>query len=226
MHPLGVPLTICPIQTASVLTSQPYPKWRFWFIDNPDRQFGNGSAWTQTQTWRDSLELLLTLTATKSQTKYLTYKTKNHWSMVDANFQNRAGSVLLSIMPMKVACTSFINVSNQSPLRYPLMHVQTSLTLRWLSFSTWVREYVTLSFDDKGGQYITKRQWHSKVNYLRLTVGYLNATIMRNTLKLELKRGSNGSSKSRQIRQVDRYWYRFHPLQYSWSVCWTYLELN
>jgi hypothetical protein len=224
MDPQAVLRPNHPIQTHLVFTSEPYTKWRFGLIANLDYQFGNNSIWTRTQIWPDSQELLLTLTATNSQIKYLTYKNKNHSSTVDADFQNLAGSVSLSLMLMKVACTVFMNVCNQSPLRYPLMQVQTSLTLHWLSFSTRGREYVTLSLDYKGGQYITKRQWHSKVNNLRLTVGYLDATRIRHTHNPELKRGSNWSTKSRQIPHVDRYRYRFGPLQCRKSVCLTYLE--
>jgi len=44
------------------------------------------------------------------------------------------------------------------------------------------------------------RQWHTKVNILRLAVGYLNATIKRVTRNTELEIGTNGSSKSRQTR--------------------------
>ena len=40
---------------------QPYPSVQFGFIDDPDRQFGNGSVWTRTQTRSDGPEPLLTL---------------------------------------------------------------------------------------------------------------------------------------------------------------------
>jgi len=39
----------------------PYPSGQFGFIDDPDRQFGNGSVWTRTRTRSDGPELLLTL---------------------------------------------------------------------------------------------------------------------------------------------------------------------
>ena len=39
---------------------EPYPSGQFGFIDDPDRQFGNGSLWTQTQTQGDGPEPLLT----------------------------------------------------------------------------------------------------------------------------------------------------------------------
>jgi hypothetical protein len=40
---------------------EPYPSGQFGFIDDPDRQFGNGSVWTRTQTRSDGPEPLLTL---------------------------------------------------------------------------------------------------------------------------------------------------------------------
>jgi hypothetical protein len=61
MDPLGDPLTTRPIQTGWEFTIDPYPSWPFGFIDDPDRQFGNGSVLTQTGTQSDSPEPLLTL---------------------------------------------------------------------------------------------------------------------------------------------------------------------
>jgi len=40
---------------------EPYPSGQFGFIDDPDRQFGNGSVWTRTRTQSDGPEPLLTL---------------------------------------------------------------------------------------------------------------------------------------------------------------------
>ena len=40
---------------------EPYPSGQFGFIDDPDRQFGNGSVWTRTRTRSDGPEPLLTL---------------------------------------------------------------------------------------------------------------------------------------------------------------------
>jgi len=45
---------------------QPYLSGQFGFIDNPYRQFGNGSVWTRTRTLSDSPEPLLTLTVDMS----------------------------------------------------------------------------------------------------------------------------------------------------------------
>jgi len=41
----------------------PYPSGQFRCIDDPDRQFGNGSVWTRTPTQGDGPEPLLTLAA-------------------------------------------------------------------------------------------------------------------------------------------------------------------
>jgi hypothetical protein len=40
---------------------EPYLSGQFGFIDDPDRQFGNGSVWTRTRTRSDGPEPLLTL---------------------------------------------------------------------------------------------------------------------------------------------------------------------
>jgi len=61
MDPLGDPLTIRPILTGWEFTTQPYPSWQFGFIDDLDRQFGNGSVWTRTRTRSDGPEPSLTL---------------------------------------------------------------------------------------------------------------------------------------------------------------------
>jgi len=61
MDPLGDPLITRPIRTGWEFAIEPYPNWRFGFIDNPDRQFGNGSGWTRTRTRTDGPEPLLTL---------------------------------------------------------------------------------------------------------------------------------------------------------------------
>jgi hypothetical protein len=42
---------------------EPYPSGQFGFIDDPDRQFVNGSVRTRTRTRSDGPELLLTLAA-------------------------------------------------------------------------------------------------------------------------------------------------------------------
>jgi hypothetical protein len=61
MDPQGDPLTTRPILTGWEFTMEPYPSGQFGFIDDPDRQFGNGSVWTRTRTRSDGPEPLLTL---------------------------------------------------------------------------------------------------------------------------------------------------------------------
>jgi len=61
MDQLGDPLTTRPIQSGLVFTSWPHPNWQFQFIDNLDRQFGNGLVETRTWTRSDCPEPLLTL---------------------------------------------------------------------------------------------------------------------------------------------------------------------
>jgi len=63
MDLLGDLLTTCPIQTGWEFTMEPYPSGQFGFIEDLDRQFGNGLVWTRTRTRSDGLELLLTLLA-------------------------------------------------------------------------------------------------------------------------------------------------------------------
>ena len=61
MDPLCDPLTTRPIQTGWEICIEPYPNRRFGCVDNPDRQFGNGSVLTRTRTRSDGPEPLLTL---------------------------------------------------------------------------------------------------------------------------------------------------------------------
>jgi len=133
---------------------------------------------------------------TKSLNNYLTYKTKNCGCSVDTHFQNQAGSVLLSLLPIKAAYTSFINVWNKSPLRIPKMPEQKSLMVQWLSFSGWGRVCISLVFDYKGSQYIQKRQWHTNVNILWLAVGYLNVTRNRKPEDKNQRLEQTGLAKS------------------------------
>jgi len=61
MDPLCDPLTTRPIQTGLEFTMELYTSRQFGFIDDQNRQFGNGSVWTQNQTRSDGPEPLLTL---------------------------------------------------------------------------------------------------------------------------------------------------------------------
>jgi len=59
MDPLVDLQTTHPILTSWDFDIQPYPSWRFGFIDNPDCQFGDDSVCTRTWTQSDSPEQLL-----------------------------------------------------------------------------------------------------------------------------------------------------------------------
>jgi len=61
MDSLGDQLTTRPIQKGWEFTVKLYPSGQFGFIDDPDRQFGNGSVWTRTRTRSDGMKPLLTL---------------------------------------------------------------------------------------------------------------------------------------------------------------------
>ena len=78
MDPLGNPLTARPIQTGWEFTMEPYPSGQFRFIDDPDRQFGNGSVWTRTRTRSDGPEPLLTLGLTRSRAQSASPLSLNH----------------------------------------------------------------------------------------------------------------------------------------------------
>jgi len=160
------------------------------------------------------------------QLDYPRCKTNNRWRSVDAHFQNGAGSVSLSLLHIKAAYISFMNVCIQLPLELPKVHDQKSLTRRWLSFSGWGREWVSLVFDYKGGQYIRKGQQSTNVNIWRLAIGYLNVTINRITRIPEPEIGTHGSSQTRQNPRVDGYGSGFGPPRCSGSGFWTGLESN
>jgi len=114
----------------------------------------------------------------------------------------------------------------QSPSRLLMMQDQKSLTRDWLSCSGWGKERVLLVFSDKGCRFIRKGQWCAKVNILRLTVGYLNATINRKTRNTEPEIGTDGSSQTRQNPRVDGYGSGFGPPRRSGSGFGTVLEPN
>jgi len=65
MDTLGDLLTTHPIHTGWECIMVLYPSGQSVFIDDPDRQFGNGSVWTLTRTRSDSPEPLLTLAKTQ-----------------------------------------------------------------------------------------------------------------------------------------------------------------
>jgi len=72
IDPLGDQLTTHPIQIGWEITIDRYPNSQFRCIDQPDRQIGNGSDPTRTQTWSDGLEWLLTLSKMHKQKLELT----------------------------------------------------------------------------------------------------------------------------------------------------------
>jgi len=63
--------------------------------------------------------LCLWLCATYRPTDYPRYMTKNCWHSVDAHFHNGAGSVSLSVFPIKAANTSFMTICNLLLPRLP-----------------------------------------------------------------------------------------------------------
>jgi len=123
--------------------------------------------------------------------------------------------VSLSLFPLMAPNTSFINVCNLLPLRLPMMHDQKSLMLHCHSFLWWGRERVSVCSDYNGIQFIKNRQWRTKVNILRLTVGYLNVTLNWKTLNTELEIGTEGSSHEAADWALGRNWNWTEP--FSWS---------
>ena len=83
--------------------------------------------------WRRP-KLRLYIPTTKSLFDYLTSKTNHPSRSVDADFQNGAGRMSLSLLHIKVANMTFLNVNNQSPLQLSKMEDQKSSTLCWHSF--------------------------------------------------------------------------------------------
>jgi len=78
--------------------------------------------------------LRLCITKNKSLFNYLTYKTKNCWGSVDAHFQDWAGSMSLSVWPLKAANTSLMHNKEQITFQLSDLHDEKSLTLCWRSF--------------------------------------------------------------------------------------------
>ena len=114
----------------------------------------------------------------------------------------------------------------QSPSRLLMMQDHRSLTRRWLSCSGWGKERVTLVFGYKGGWLIWKGQWCAKVNIVRLTLGYLNATINRKTWNTQPEIRPDRSSQTRQNPRVDGYRSGLDPTRLCRSGFWTVEEPN
>jgi len=113
---------------------------------------GQGAFWFPFHLYRQPI-LRLWQFATYRPPDYPGYMTKNCWHSIDAHFQDGAGRLLLSLLPIQAANTSFITICNLSPPRLPKIHDQESLTLHWRSFSWWGRETFTVSFAYTGSQY-------------------------------------------------------------------------
>jgi len=82
------------------------------------------------------------------------YMTRNCWGTVDGHIQDGAWSVPLLFLTLKAANILFMDVCNQSPLRWTKMQSQKSLMLSWRSFSEWGNDHVAVFFAYKGSQYI------------------------------------------------------------------------
>jgi len=76
----------------------------------------------------------------------------NRWHSVDAHFEDGAGSISLSLLPIKAVNNRFMTMCNLTPPRLPMIHDQQSLTLRWCSFSWWGMEGIAICFAYKGSQ--------------------------------------------------------------------------
>ena len=72
--------------------------------------------------------------------------TKNLWLTVEAHFQDGAGMVLQSVLPIKACKNYFMTYYNLSEVWFSKMHDQKSLTLCWRSFSWWGRESIAICF--------------------------------------------------------------------------------
>jgi len=83
---------------------------------------------------------------------YPTYRTKNCWRSVDAHLHDGAGSVFLTLLPIKDANTLIMCIHYQVAFLLPDLQDQKSLMLRWRSFSRWGRERVAFFFPYTGCQ--------------------------------------------------------------------------
>ena len=91
----------------------------------------------------------LWLFATCRTPYYPRYTTNNRWRSVDAHFQDGAGCISLSLLPIKAANNSFSTVCNVSHHILPKIHDQQSLTLHWRSFPRWGRVRFSFSLPVK-----------------------------------------------------------------------------
>jgi len=77
---------------------------------------------------------------------------KNRSRCVDAHFHDRAGRVLLYVLPIKAAKYSVVTNYNLSEVWLRRTHDNKSLTLHSHSFSWWGREGIAFCFACNGGQ--------------------------------------------------------------------------
>jgi len=61
------------------------------------------------------------MAVTDQRSEYTWCNTKNHWHPVDADIQNGAGSIWLSLLPRMPATTTSMNDPKRSPRRWPIM---------------------------------------------------------------------------------------------------------
>jgi len=94
----------------------------------------------------------LWLRATYCPADYPRDMTTNLWCSVDAQVHDGAGSVLLSLLPIKPANTAFMTICNLLTRRLPKIHDRGSLMHRCRSFSWWGRENCPVSFTYEGSQ--------------------------------------------------------------------------
>jgi len=76
---------------------------------------------------------LLWITAHKSLTNYLIYKTKNLWGSIDAHFQDGEVNMSLALLLIKAANMLVTHNSKHIPFQLPYLHYQKALTLCWWS---------------------------------------------------------------------------------------------
>jgi len=112
---------------------------------------GQGGYCTLLCLWRQP-KISLWLSTTYRRCDFPRCMTKNHWPSVDAHFDDGAGRVLLSILPIKASKNTFMTKYDLSEVWFPRTHDQKSLTLRWRSFSWWGREGIAICFAYKGSQ--------------------------------------------------------------------------
>jgi hypothetical protein len=153
MDPLGEPVTTRPIQTSSNIWIQPCPNWHFGCIDNPNRQFGNGSVLTRSRTRSDGPAQLLILLANQSQTlnrcwvvKWLSVVqlpilefnkcTVNQDILIISKYQstNSVSSVLVNLSGKSLSKVGIPKSSDASlsEVNLRLLHtLQTCISLKW-----------------------------------------------------------------------------------------------